>query len=72
MPTSARSIVTQTRRPAVSRLRNRIKRFLNRLKHTRTIATPFDKHDGNFFASVKLAAPRIWMRSNEPLTWCGR
>ena len=52
----------------IYRLRNRVERFFNRIKHFRAIATRFDKHDANFLASVKLAALRIWMRFNELVT----
>jgi transposase len=52
----------------VYRLRNRVERFFNRIKHFRAVATRFDKHDANFLASVKLAALRIWMRFNESVT----
>ena len=51
--------------PRVYKLRNRVERFFNRIKHYRAVATRFDKHDANFLASVKLAAIRIWMRFNE-------
>lgn len=50
------------------KLRNRVERFFNRIKHYRAVATRFDKHDANFLASVKLAAIRIWMRFNESVT----
>lgn len=53
---------------AIYRLRNRIERFFNKLKHFRAIATRFDKHDANYLASIKLAALRIWMRFNESVT----
>jgi len=51
--------------PRVYKLRNRVERFFNRIKHFRAVATRFDRHDANFMASVKLAAIRIWMRFNE-------
>ncbi len=44
------------------RFRNLIERFFNKLKHYRTIATRFEKHDANYLALVKLAAAKIWMR----------
>jgi transposase len=50
------------------KLRNRVERFFNRIKHYRAVATRFDKHDANYLASVKLAAIRIWMRFNESVT----
>ena len=54
--------------PRVYKLRNRVERFFNRIKHFRAFATRFDRHDANFMASVKLAAIRIWMRFNESVT----
>ena len=54
--------------PAIYRLRNRVERFFNKLKHFRVVATRFDKHDANYLASIKLAALRIWMRFNESVT----
>ncbi len=51
--------------PRVYRLRNKVERFFNRIKHYRAIATRYDKQDANFLASVKLAAIRIWIGFNE-------
>jgi transposase len=48
--------------PWLYRYRNLVERFFNRLKHSRAIATRFEKHDANYLALVKLAAARIWMR----------
>jgi len=45
--------------PAIYRLRDRVRRFFNKLKHYRAVATCFDKHEANFLASIKLAALRI-------------
>ena len=50
------------------KLRNRVERFFNRIRHYRAVATRYDKQDANFLASVKLAALRIWMRFNESVT----
>jgi transposase len=44
------------------RYRNLIERFFNKLKHSRAIATRYEKHDANYLALVKLAAARIWIR----------
>jgi transposase len=44
------------------RYRNLVERFFGKLKHSRAIATRFEKHDANYLALVKLAAARIWMR----------
>jgi transposase len=47
--------------PRVYRMRNKVERFFNRIKHFRAIATRFDKHDANYLASIKLAALRLWL-----------
>jgi len=39
--------------------RNAVERFFDKLKHFRAVATRYDKRDGNYLASVKLASPRI-------------
>ena len=48
--------------------RNLIERFFNKLKHFRRIATRYDKLAENFFATLKLAAVRLWMRAYESTT----
>lgn len=48
--------------PWLYRYRNGVERFFNKLKHSRAIATRYEKHDANYLALVKLAAARIWMR----------
>ena len=50
---------------AIYRQRNHVERFFNRLKQFRRIATRYDKLGANFFAFVRLAAVRIWLRSIE-------
>jgi transposase len=45
----------------VYRMRNKVERFFNRIKHFRAIATRFDKHDANYLASLKLVAMRLWI-----------
>jgi transposase len=44
------------------RLRNRIERFFNRLKHFRCIATRYDRRAIYFLAALHLASAMIWMR----------
>lgn len=44
------------------RLRNRIERFFNKLKHFRRIATRFDRRATYFLAALHLASAMIWMR----------
>ena len=59
-------LARRTKPPAFSRFlyryRNLVERFFNKLKHSRAVATRFEKHDANYLALVKLAAARIWMR----------
>jgi transposase len=44
------------------RLRNRIERCFNKLKHFRRFATRFDRRAAHFLAFIHLAAAMIWMR----------
>lgn len=50
---------------AIYRERNYVERFFNKLKQFRRIATRYDKLGANFFALIKIAAVRIWLRSIE-------
>ena len=43
--------------------RNKIERFVNKLKQCRRIATRYDKLLANFMGFVKLAAIVIWLKS---------
>jgi transposase len=43
------------------RLRNRIERFFNKLKHFRRIATRYDRRALYFLAALHLASAMIWM-----------
>jgi transposase len=47
------------------KMRNRVERFFNKIKHYRRIATRYDKLAENFKATLQLAAVRIWLRGNE-------
>lgn len=44
------------------KLRNRIERFFNKLKHFRHIATRYDRRASYFLAFLHLASAMIWMR----------
>lgn len=44
------------------KLRNRIERFFNKLKHFRRIATRYDRRALYFLAALHLASAMIWMR----------
>jgi len=43
------------------KLRNRIERFFNKLKHFRRIATRYDRRASHFLAALHLASAMIWM-----------
>jgi transposase len=65
------SAETKSQRPdllqpvSVSRARNLIERFFNKIKQCRRVATRYDQHAANYLAFVKLASIRIWLRANE-------
>ncbi len=44
------------------KLRNRIERFFNKLKHFRRIATRYDRRALYFLSAIYLASAMIWMR----------
>ena len=44
------------------KLRNRIERFFNKLKHFRRIATRYDRRAVYFLSALYLASTMIWMR----------
>ena len=54
--------------PALYRLRNRVERFFNKLKHFRRIATRYEKLAANFLAMIKIATIRLWLRFYESTT----
>ena len=58
--TRARKIIIPHDRLAY-RLRNRIERFFNKLKHFRHIATRYDRRAAHFLAALHLASAMIWM-----------
>lgn len=66
----AKAIIPSTRSRSVRiphdavayRLRNRIERFFNKLKHFRRIATRYDRQAAYFLAGLHLAGAMIWMR----------
>jgi transposase len=58
----ARRVNVSAFSPWLYRYRNCVERFFNKLKHSRAVATRFEKHDANYLALVKLAAVRVWLR----------
>jgi len=47
---------------AIYKLRNRIERCFNKLKHFRRLATRYDRRALHFLSFIQLAASMIWMR----------
>jgi transposase len=68
--TGARAVIPSTRSrkapiphdPILYRLRNRIERCFNKLKHFRRLATRYDRLASHFLAFIHLAATMIWDR----------
>jgi transposase len=66
----ARAVIPSTRSrktpiphdPILYRLRNRIERCFNKLKHFRRFATRYDRLPTHFLAFIHLAATMIWTR----------
>ena len=48
--------------PLIYKLRNRVERCFNRLKHFRRFATRFDSLASHYLAFIHIAASIIWMR----------
>ena len=48
--------------PLIYKLRNRIERCFNRLKHFRRFATRFDRLAAHYLAFTHIAASMIWLR----------
>jgi transposase len=51
--------------PFLYKARNLVKRFFNKAKRFRRIATRHDKLAENYLAALKLVAIRIWLHGNE-------
>jgi transposase len=62
IPTKSNRKVQRPICQATYALRNRIERFFNKLKHSRRVATRYDKLTNSFLGFVQLATIRIWAR----------
>jgi transposase len=51
--------------PYLYRARNLVERFFNKIKQCRRVATRYDRLAANYFAFIKLASIRIWLRAYE-------
>ena len=54
--------------PHLYKARNLVERFFNKIKHSRRIATRYDKLAENYLAALKLVAVRLWLRVYESTT----
>lgn len=48
--------------PRIYKLRNRVERCFNKLKHFRRFATRFDRLASHYLAFIHIAASMLWMR----------
>ena len=48
--------------PLIYKLRNRVERCFNKLKHFRRFATRYDRRADHFLAFIHLAAIMLWLR----------
>lgn len=62
IPTKSNRKVQIPVEKATYALRNRIERFFNKIKHSRRVATRYDKLASSFLGFVQLATIRIWIR----------
>jgi transposase len=51
--------------PHLYRARNLVERFFNKIKQCRRVATRYDRLAANYFAFIKLASIRLWLRTYE-------
>ena len=62
IPTRSNRRVQRTIDKAAYAMRNRIERFFNKIKHSRRVATRYDKLSSSFLGFVQLATIRCWIR----------
>ena len=62
IPTKSNRKVQRPVRSEAYALRNRIERFFNKIKHSRRVATRYDKLASSFLGFVQLATLRLWFR----------
>jgi transposase len=62
IPTKSNRKVQRAIDKASYAMRNRIERFFNKIKHSRRVATRYDKLQSSFLGFVQLATIRCWIR----------
>jgi transposase len=62
IPTKRNRLIQARVDRALYAMRNRIERFINRLKNSRRIATRYDQTAPSFLGFVLLASIRLWIR----------
>jgi transposase len=62
IPTKRNRLIQHSVDRVIYALRNRIERFINRLKNNRRIATRYDHTSASFLGFVLLGCIRLWIR----------
>lgn len=62
IPTKRNRLIQHSVDQATYAMRNRIERFINRLKNSRRIASRYDHTSTSFLGFVLLASIRIWIK----------
>jgi transposase len=62
IPTKSNRKVQRSIDQATYAMRNRIERFFNKIKHSRRVATRYDKLQSSFLGFVQLATIRCWIK----------
>jgi transposase len=62
IPTKRNRVIQHSVDLATYAMRNRIERFINRLKNSRRVATRYDHTASSFLGFVLLGSIRIWIR----------
>ena len=62
IPSNRRRKVLIAHDKELYRIRNRIERCFNKLKHFRRVATRFDRQDAHYLGFLHLASALLWLR----------
>ena len=62
IPTKRNRLVQYSVNQRLYAMRNRIERFINRLKNSRRVATRYDHTATSFLGFILLASIRLWIR----------
>jgi len=62
IPTKSNRKIQRPVDPTLYARRNQVERFFNRIKHSRRIATRYDKLAASFFGFIQIVSIRLWAR----------